>query len=174
MYNKWNNWDPLEVVMLGKHYDESFFYGIKNQKIKACLVRITNETNQDLDYFDSVLKDFGCQVIRPFVDKNDNILNHIDQNGALHGAQGVPRSPLQPRDHQLVVGNKCISTGKDYRGIHQSLLDYDNNTVMADELPLPKFKYNEIACFESGDWPAWEDYFLNQEKTLQKLRIQKI
>mgnify|MGYP003329702965 CR=1 FL=1 len=104
-YNIWNKWSKLETVMLGRCYPTSFFNDIKNKRIRDSLMRITEETTEDLDYFDKVLRDFGCKVLRPKIDPNANIMDYIDDQGRCFGPQGVPRSPLQPRDCQLVIGN---------------------------------------------------------------------
>ena len=63
-YNVWNKWDKLETIMLGTCHPLEFYDGIKNDKIRDPLLKITEETLQDLDYYESVLKDFGCEVLR--------------------------------------------------------------------------------------------------------------
>jgi len=62
-YNIWNKWDKLKTVMLGDCYSPDFFCDIKNKKIKSALQKISEETKEDLEYFESVLKDFGCEVL---------------------------------------------------------------------------------------------------------------
>jgi len=162
-YNIWNKWDPLKTVLLGNCYGPDFFKDIKNSKIRSALTQIAEETQEDLAYYEKVLKDFGCNVLRPQLDISDSIMNYVNASGAVAGHQGVPRAPLQPRDQQLIAGNRCVSTGKDHPAIHQTLLEYSNDTILGDDLPLPEFKYNEIACMQSGDWPKWQDYFYNQQ-----------
>ena len=114
-YNVWNRWGSLRTVMLGQCYYPEFFRKIKNKRIKDTLMTIADETHQDLERFETLLKDFGCQVLRPKIDVNDDILNYVDVNGRIAGTQGVPRSPLQPRDHQLVIGDKLFYTGTDHK-----------------------------------------------------------
>lgn len=72
-YNVWNKWGKLKTVMLGESYSSNFFRDIKNSRIRGALQRIADETQEDLSYYESVLKDFGCTVLRPNLDKNDSI-----------------------------------------------------------------------------------------------------
>jgi hypothetical protein len=160
-YNIWNKWDPLKTVMLGDCYSAEFFRDIKNDRIRSALSQIADETQEDLAYYEQVLKDFGCEVIRPKLDDSDSIMNYINDEGAVLGNQGVPRSPLQPRDHQMVAGSKGIITFDDHAAIADSLLKYNSNTIDKRNQPWPEFKYNQIMCPFSGDWPEYLDYANN-------------
>ena len=119
-YNIWNKWDTLQTVMLGECYSPEFFRDIKNNKVRSALQRIADETQEDLEGYQRILKDFGCTVLRPKLDSNDSIMNYTD-NGKL---TSIPRSPLQVRDCQLVIGDSLFYTGKDHPGIKQSLDRY--------------------------------------------------
>jgi hypothetical protein len=126
--------------MLGDCYPAEFFRDIKNARIRSALTQIADETQEDLEYFESVLKDFGCEVLRPNLDKSDSIMNYIDENGEVQGRQGVPRSPLQPRDAQLVLGTKCLATSSDHSSIADMLLEYSNKTVDLRDPDAVSFK----------------------------------
>lgn len=128
-YNVWNKWGKLKTVMLGNHYQKEFFDDIKNTQIKSALQRIADETQEDLAYYESVLKDFGCNVIRPVLDKNDSIMNYIDNNGQVTRTQGVPRSPLQVRDGQFVAGNKLFLNGTEPE-TELELKKYNNDNII--------------------------------------------
>lgn len=153
-YNVWNKWDKLQTVMLGDCYDPAFFREIKNTKVKSALQRIADQTQEDLEGFHSVLKDFGCTIIRPDVDKNDSILNYTDHDGKL---TAIPRSPLQPRDCQLVIGNSLFYTGQDHLGIKQSLDRYDNDFKYIDS-PLSEISFANHKGDGAPDWPSYENY----------------
>ena len=150
VYNISNKWDPLEVCMLGNNYAPEFFNGIPD-KAGDPLKRICEETLEDLEGYKDILQQFGVDVIRPDMDTKERFLDAPDR---------YPRGPLQPRDHQLVIANKCFTNKeKDHPNIQKKLLEYDkNNTICTDKLLLPPHKYNEIACTVSGDWPIYEDY----------------
>ena len=127
-YNIWNKWDKLKVVMLGNCYPLEFYRDIKDIQLRDSLLKITEETLEDLDYYEKVLKDFGCTVLRCPMNPKDNILNYMDNEGKLEFGsafvrgveyeghnygigttlQGIPRSPLQPRDNQMVLGNDFV------------------------------------------------------------------
>ena len=122
-YNIWNKWDPLRTVMLGDCYSPEFFKDIKNPRIKSALQRIARETQEDLENYERVLRDFGCKVLRPKLDHADSIMNYTDHNGTL---TSIPRSPLQPRDCQLVIGDTLYYTHYDHRSIKDCLDTYNS------------------------------------------------
>ena len=153
-YNVWNKWDKLQTVMLGDCYSPEFFRDIKNTKVRSALQRIADETQEDLEGFQRVLKDFGCTIIRPDVDKNDSILNYTDHDGKL---TAIPRSPLQPRDCQLVIGDSLFYTGQDHLGIKQSLDRYDKDFKYIDS-PLSDISFANHKGDGAPDWPSYENY----------------
>lgn len=137
LFNVWNKWDPLRTVMLGDCYGPEFFRDIKNPRIRSALDRIATETKEDLEYFEKVLKDFGCTILRPELDKNESIMDHVDADGKIKGSQGVPRAPLQPRDRQMVLGDLLYFTNqKDHVSIYNRLLKYIKDTSKVKVLQM--------------------------------------
>lgn len=174
-YNVWNKWDPLKTVLLGDCYGPEFFRDIKNSKIKSALVQIAEETQQDLENYENVLKDFGCDVLRPKLDPNDSILNYINEKGELKGEQGVPRSPLQPRDYQLIIGNKLFYTGLDHVSIKQCLDQY-NKDFDVFSAPIKESSFNNYKGNQAPDWPTYKEYisrYISGKKISDKLNIQQ-
>lgn len=170
IYNIWNKWDKLQTVMLGECYSPEFFRDIKNTKVRSALQRIADETQNDLEGFHSVLKDFGCTIIRPKMNKNDSIMNYTDHDGKL---SLIPRSPLQPRDCQLVIGDSLFYTGKDHPGIQQSLDNYNKNFKIT-RTPLSKVSFNGHKGECAPDWPTFEEYverFINCQPFSDKPHI---
>ena len=154
-YNIWNKWDPLKVCMLGNNWGSEFFENIADDSIRSPMQRIANETLEELSYFEEVLKDFGCEVIRTKVDNKDRIENYSDQYFP------VPRNALQPRDNQLVCGNKLYSNNYDNPGIMSALTEYSNDyeglfIFDIHTSKLDRKRWNAVAC---ADWPSF-DYFL--------------
>lgn len=175
-YNVWNKWGKLKTVMLGEGYDRNFFDGIKSLRVKNALQKIADETQEDLEYYESVLKDFGCTVLRPDIDRTDNILNYVDNEGkvskALSNAAGIPMSPLQPRDSQFVAGNKLFYTGIN-KGIYQACERYNSidsiksfYIVNTDKRYWNKEKFQSIA---GPDWGSYDDY-KNDPNYYEKLK----
>lgn len=162
LYNIWNKWDKLKTVMLGQCYPPSFFKDIKNDRIRDALIKISEETIEDLENFEQILKKFGCQVIRPEIDPSENIMNYINKEGAL---VSVPRSPLQPRDTQLVVGNELFYVLDDHPSIKKKLDEYNSinpNRLFFDtsskiEL-FPKMSEKRFQLVAGADWLTYEDY----------------
>jgi len=158
-YNIWNKWDKLKTVMLGDCYSPDFFRDIKNKKIRSALQQISEETKEDLEYYEGVLKDFGCEVLRPELDNNDSIMNYLNSDGGVEGQQGVPRSPLQPRDGQLVMGNSLFYTEVDHPAIKNRLDLYYNGFDISVKMPIPKHRFDGYKGDDAPDWPTYEDYF---------------
>lgn len=169
-YNIWNKWDKLKTVMLGDNYRSEFFRDIKNNRIRSGLQRIADETQEDLEYYEKVLKDFGCTVLRPELDHNDNIMNYIDADGKITdigsgpvGLQGVPRSPLQVRDTQLVAGNTLYYTGYDHYSVKNCLDKYSPDCVESLALldPIkdhPVMSEDQFNFHKGADWLSYADY----------------
>ena len=143
--------------MLGDCYGPEFFQDIKNNKIRSALTQIATETQEDLAYYESVLKDFGCNVLRPKLDTSDSIMNYVNSDGAVAGNQGVPRAPLQPRDCQLVIGNDLFYTGTDHSSIKQSLDRYNSEYKLVPA-PITENSFNNFCGNDAPDWPTYNEY----------------
>lgn len=164
-YNIWNKWDKLKTVVLGDNYRSEFFRDIKNSKIRSALQRIADETQEDLEYYEQVLKDFGCTVLRPSMDFNDSIMNYINEKGEVRGNQGVPRSPLQPRDCQFVAGNKMYLIGGE-PGIVEVLNEYNKNDIiqigslatLEDHSKKRHFNKEHFDLLAGSEWGTYDDY----------------
>jgi hypothetical protein len=165
-YNVWNKWGKLKTVMLGDSYHSEFFKDIKNSRIRSTLQRIADETQEDLEYYKVVLKDFGCAVIRPELDVNDTIMNYVNDNGAVIGNQGVPRSPLQPRDSQLVIGNHLYYSGFDHNSIKKCLdlynsvdsISWNQLTTIDQHRNERHFSQDYWNIIAGSSWGTYEDY----------------
>ena len=154
-YNIWNKWDPLKTVMLGDCYGADFFHDIKNPRIKSALTRIADETQEDLSHYEKVLKDFGCNVLRPELDPRDSILNYMNNDGQI--SNGVPRSPLHPRDCQMVIGNSLFYTGQDHFTIQECLNNYKSEYKQINA-PLNEFMFQNYKGDNAPDWPDYTQY----------------
>lgn len=149
-YNIWNKWDPLKVCMLGNNYAPEFFNGIPD-KAGDPLKRICEETLEDLEGFKTILQDFGVEVIQPELDPNERFLDN---------PQRYPRGPLQPRDYQIVLGNKCYG-GDDHPAIKKCLSEYGELSTWQFTKP---FIYEEsyYDIIRGADYPNWETFLQNR------------
>lgn len=159
-YNVWCKWHPLKTVILGDCYPIEFYQNVKNDKIKSALMKITEETLEDLANYERMLKQFGCDVLRPTIDKNIKIENFIE-NDALKGS--VPRAPLQARDFQFVLGNRLYIVGSDANGEFNSLLKKYNQTDMDDYTSIENdldfiFSEDHYAYIAGESWPSYDEY----------------
>tara|TARA_Y100000114_G_C11750878_1_gene324275 strand:+ start:338 stop:1360 length:1023 start_codon:yes stop_codon:yes gene_type:complete len=123
-YNVWCKWHPLKTVLLGSPHPKEFFDNIKNPNIRGPLQRITEETQEDLDYFEQVLKQYGCNVL-----KAETL--YTEKDITRYPGQ-IPRNALQPRDTQLVMGNKLIMFKLDNLGIQKALMEYNKKDIIRD------------------------------------------
>jgi hypothetical protein len=129
MHNKVNSWDefqPLEAVVVGSIYDSSFFDGVKNKKIGDVLKRIVDETNEDIEYFKQQLRSHNVDVFQATPTElgyKSSILDYVDVNGKLgYGSDNpdfvkdslIPTSPLQVRDDAVVMGDRILITDKTF------------------------------------------------------------
>lgn len=120
--NSWDEFQPLQELVLGSFYDRSFFEDIRNPKIRDVLVQIADETQEDLENFKEKMKSHGVNVVQ-YTPKelgyHDNILDYVDIHGRLslkdssrHSyrlkANMLPAPPLEPRDNIIVMGDKIF------------------------------------------------------------------
>jgi hypothetical protein len=125
--------------MLGKSYYSEYYRDVKNLKVKDCLVRIAEETEEDFKNYEKILKEYGCEVIRPELDPSENLMELIENKDYFHAtardikdgneSKMMIRPPAQPRDGQLVMGNEMLFTGRDHPSIKESLMKYNSNDV---------------------------------------------
>lgn len=95
--------DPLKHCLIGSGFQTEWFRDLdiyKNDKIMDPLKRIAEETEEDYQTLQGILKDAGVQTYRSFLD--------IDKVKSL---KHILRPPVNPRDHFAVIGNKLYLCG---------------------------------------------------------------
>lgn len=148
-YNSWCKWHPLKTVMLGRSFYPEYYRDVKNLKVKDCLLRIADETEEDFQNYKTVLGDFGCDVLRPELSRDSNLMDDIANNN-------VPRPPAQPRDGQLVIDDGLIYTMSDHPSIKTKLDEYNSVDVRDyTDSPITENTYNQFA---GADWPSYQNY----------------
>jgi hypothetical protein len=132
--NSWDEFQPLEELMVGSLYDSSFFNEVKEVRARDALKRIFDETQEDIDNFTQTMHSHGIKTYSASPKEmgyKDSIMDYVNHDGqmgykknsgsendiedvALHftGVRGnmIPNPPLQPRDDSIVMGNKLLVT----------------------------------------------------------------
>jgi len=161
-YQKFNTYGKLKKIILGSFFEAEFFSKIADSRVKDPLMKIAEEINEDLDYFEKILKQFGSEVIRPKIKKS-----YLDIDNPY-----LP--PLQVRNNFCVIGQDMYQLLPDYRdsivddldGVIDLVADndlfYEKSMLLAKENFNPqsqvlysKSKYLQLA---GNDWPDYNDY----------------
>jgi hypothetical protein len=94
---------PLKHCWLGSGFKTEWFSDLpihKNNKIMDPLKRIAEETEEDYQTLEKILKDFGVKTYRSFLDINK-----------IKSLKNIFRPPVNPRDHFAVIGEKIYVCG---------------------------------------------------------------
>ena len=91
--SSYTSWQPLEEVIVGRAYPADYFDFIENAQVRNQLQQILDETQEDLDCLEQQLKNCKITTFRP-----TNTTDNVD-------ILNLPKSPLSPRDHLLMLGN---------------------------------------------------------------------
>lgn len=67
--NSWDEFQPLEELVVGTLYDSSFFDDVKNDRIKSALKKIIDQTHEDLDNFKTTMQSHNIKVYQPDISK---------------------------------------------------------------------------------------------------------
>jgi len=98
----YTSWQPLEEVIVGRVYTPEYFEHINDSIVRSQLTQILNESNEDLDRLENIIKAFGAVVRRPDLPE----INKWHQ--MLERFKEVPIPPLTPRDWQITLGDKLL------------------------------------------------------------------
>lgn len=166
MYNIHCQWHKLKRCMVGKTYPPVFF---ENTPAADKIAQVCEETENDLQSLITVLKQFGVEVIRPFINLTDRF--------EYYDRQAIPRPPIAPRDAFVVIGDTMFEFGRDNQGIHEHFKDTKRSIFSPARdpfnLPAPSLTQLgkdillDVKCFNK-----WEIQWL--EKQLPNYRINRI
>ena len=130
--NSWDEFQPLEELLVGSVYDSSFFDDVKNVRARDALKKIVDDTQEDLDNFVDTMKSHGIKIYQPSTKElgyKNSIMDYVNVDGELGYKRNsgdlnnkdnfwhtgvspslIPNPPLQPRDDSIVMGNKLLVT----------------------------------------------------------------
>lgn len=179
--HSYDEFQPLDTVIVGSTYDASFFNGIKNNKVADVFKRIADETMEDIAYFKEQLESHNVNVLSATPKElgyKDNVLDYIDLNGTYEkapGAQfdcysGLPVHPLQIRDEFLVMGKKLLVTsgGIEVDGWVRKMKEWFGEEQMDLRLYNDEFEFQPKMTVPRSDI---EDYELNWLNRLRGLHV---
>ena len=94
---------PLKHCWIGSGFEAEWFSDLpiyKNNKIMDPLKRIAEETEEDYQTLEKILKNAGVQTYRSFLDINK-----------VQSLKNIQRPPTAPRDHFAVIGKRLYAYG---------------------------------------------------------------
>ena len=116
--------DPLKHCWIGSGFKTEWFHDLpiyKNDKIMDPLKKIADETEEDYQTLEKILKDAGVQPYRSFLDINK-----------VKSLKNIFRPPVNPRDHFAVVGEKMYAVGAQSEGYADVLKQIDRQSIVLD------------------------------------------
>lgn len=179
--NSWDEFQPLQEVLVGSVYDSGFFDGVKNSTIRSALKKIIDETNEDLEFFKQCMSSHGIKVYQASPQElgyKSSILDYVNEQGELGykrnvggsfystgvSASLIPNPPLQPRDDSIVMGNKILVTDPSTYAIKAFLPKFEewfgkeniDTSVKTDNVQFPRSEKNLRNYLERNRIPITE------------------
>lgn len=169
-YHKFDTHSQLHKIVLGTYFPADYFDFIEDRTIRQSLMKIAKEINEDLTYFEQILKTHNVEVLRPSLPSKKEFAEYTRATGKFLSP------PLQPRNFHTVIGNKIyqLSTMPEVAYINAVLpgdiinLTELNQQFFKEEISRHKDCYNSIAdvwyCknkyleLAGPDWPNFYDY----------------
>jgi hypothetical protein len=120
--------DTLKHCWIGSGFKTEWFHDLdiyKNNKIMDPLKRIAEETEEDYQTLEKILKDAGVQTYRSHLD--------IDKFKSL---KNIFRPPVCPRDHFAVIGEKLYVVGFGAEGYLDVIKQIPRDNLLIKKDPL--------------------------------------
>ena len=113
--------DPLKHCWLGSGFQADWFADLpiyKNNKIMDPLKLIADETEEDYQKLEKILKDAGVKTYRSFLNKDK-----------FKSLKNIWRPPVNPRDHFAVIGEKIYAVSNGVPGYSDVLKQIDRKSM---------------------------------------------
>jgi len=113
--------DPLKHCWIGSGFKTEWFSDLdiyKNDKIMDPIKKIAEETEEDYQTLEKILKDANVKTYRSWLD--------IDKVGSL---KNIFRPPVNPRDHFAVIGEKIYAVPGGFPGYADVLKQIDRKNL---------------------------------------------
>ena len=180
--NSHTEFQPLKTLLVGSVYEDSFFDGIKNDKIREGLRDIVRTTREDLESLKDTLIDLDINVLQltpKDLGYKDTLLEYTS-DGILgknlkysrDGFQsGIPQPPLSIRDDCIVLGDKLVVTDPYPYPTQLAVPIYQR--IFGKEFVDVRVETNNVEFIRSADnirsWARKNNLDVNQED-IEKLR----
>jgi predicted HTH domain antitoxin len=125
---------PLKHCWIGSGFRTEWFEDLsiyKNKKIIDPLKRIAEETEEDYQTLEKILKEAGIQTYRSFL--------NIEKVKSL---KNIQRPPVSPRDHFAVIGEKIYALSDVVEGYADVVKQIDKRNLV--------FGKNESKCMSTA------------------------
>ena len=122
----YSTFDPLKHCWIGSGFKAEWFHDLpiyKNDRIMDPLKRIAEETEEDYQTLEKILKDAGVKTHRSFLD--------INKAGSL---KNIFRPPVCPRDHFAVIGEKLYAVSSGSAGFADVLGQIDRKDLVIEKI----------------------------------------
>jgi len=119
--------DPLKHCWIGSGFKNEWFCDLdiyKNDRIMDPLKKIAEETEEDYQSLEKILKDAGVKTYRSFLD--------IDKVKSL---KNIFRPPVAPRDHFAVIGEKLYAVSEGSEGYADVLKQIQRKNLVIERTP---------------------------------------
>lgn len=146
--------DPLKHCWVGSGFKTEWFADLqiyKNDKIMDPLKRIAEETEEDYQALEKILKDAGVQTHRIFL--------NMDRYGSF---KNISRPPVCPRDDFAVIGEKIYGCGK-LTKYKEMLEQIDEKDVSIDNLGC-NISTAQICRVGKDLWWDYHPVYTNMER----------
>ena len=150
--------DPLKHCWIGSGFKVEWFSDLpiyKNKKIMDPLKRISEETEEDYQALEKILKDAGVETYRSFLD--------IDK---VKSIKNVFRPPVNPRDHFAVIGDKIYAVGSNSEGYADVLKQISGKNIVLE--PNTPGSVNTATICRVGKDLWWDLRPDTEHKTIEK------
>jgi len=157
--NSYTEFQPLNSLLVGSVFENSFFDDIANATIREGLKEIVETAREDIENFIRILKDRNITIHQmSFKDLEfpDSIIKFTDKDGCIGKEEkyswgyrnGLPDPPLCLRAHDIVMGKKILVT--DNNDYNSHILTRKYKQIFGDALVDTVINDKNI-CFKRSD-----------------------
>jgi len=158
----YSTFDPLKHCWIGSGFNVDMFKDLsiyKNDKIMDPLKRIAEETEEDYQALDKILKDADVNTYRNFL--------NMDKVKSL---KNIYRPPVAPRDNFAVIGEKIYFAKGGHKGYEAMLSRLDKKSINIDiDINVPSMSSASMCRVGKDIW--WDLTEVDDKNHVHKYKI---